>query len=46
MEQKPEQCPYPPLFLAKNARETRKLLVEGANPNYCMDAENKWEKLE
>lgn len=37
MEQNPEQCPYPPLFLAKNARETRKLLVDGANPNYCVN---------
>lgn len=26
---------YPPLFLAKDARETRKLLAEGADPNFC-----------
>ena len=35
MRPKSENNLYPPLFLAKDARETRKLLAEGADPNFC-----------
>ena len=35
MRPKSEYDLYPPLFLAKDARETRKLLAEGADPNFC-----------
>ena len=37
MQRKSENNLYPPLFLAKDARETRKLLAGGADPNYCTD---------
>lgn len=30
-----DDMPYPLLFLAKDARETRRLLVKGADPNFC-----------
>ena len=35
MRKESENNLYPPLFLAKDARETRKLLTEGADPNFC-----------
>ena len=37
MRRKTENNPYPALFLAKDARETRKLLAGGADPNFCTD---------
>ncbi|MBE6373065.1 MAG: hypothetical protein E7055_13460 [Lentisphaerae bacterium] len=37
MQRKSENNLYPPLFWAKDARETRKLLAGGADPNYCTD---------
>ena len=35
MRRESENSLYPPLFLAKDARETRKLLADGADPNFC-----------
>lgn len=37
MRPESEKNLYPPLFLAKDARETRKLLAEGTDPNFCMN---------
>ena len=37
MQYESENYLYPPLFLAKDARETRKLLMRGADPNFCTD---------
>ena len=35
MQRNSEHHSYPALFLAESARETRKLLAEGADPNFC-----------